>query len=483
MKTIRAQAIVMSAAAIAVVVLVGMVALDALLARELRAAFDQSLRARAEGLAALVQWDGRTIEFDFSDERTSWAGSRAATGGFAVDCDRGHGWQPIERLGLQADDAVVNAMADSAVDGLDAAGRSIRSMRVRAMVDAEASEHEPGETRQSGGEERTAAALPIRVTVSADRSPLDAQITQTRWLIISSALMIVACGATAVGLAIARGLRPLNRLSSEVAHIEPGSEHARLATARLPDELRPIASQVNALLDRAHSVIERERGFASAASHEFRTPIAEARMLLEVALRHERSEPEWRSTARSSLEVLARMQSLVDALLAAARHARVDMQALHQPSIEACTAITKIVDGTCVQLGRPRHSVTIEAPEGVRVQCSDAAFESIVGNLVRNALEYGVVDEASPVRIEVLHDPEHGRLRISVLNRANGLSHADLDRMFDPLWRKDAARAGDGHFGLGLSVARTLASAFGGSIIASMPNASTIRVDVELPAG
>jgi len=98
-------------------------------------------------------------------------------------------------------------------------------------------------------------------------------------------------------------------------------------------------------------------------------------------------------------------------------------------------------------------------------------------------MEHGMVDDASPVRIEVLHDRERRRLCISVLNQANGLSHADLDRMFDPLWRKDAARAGDGHFGLGLSVARTLASAFGGSIIASMPDASTIRVDVELPAG
>jgi len=482
MRSIRAQAIVMSAAAIAVVVLVGMVALDALLARELRTAFDRSLRARAEGLAALVQWDGRTIDFDFSEERTSWVGSRAATGGFAVDCDRDHGWQPIERLGLQADASVANAMADSAVDGLDAGGRSIRSMQVRAMVDAETSEQESGEIQRSGGEEQAAAALPIRVTVSADRSPLDAQVTQTRWLIISSALLIVACGATAVGLAIARGLRPLNQLSEEVAHIEPGSEHARVSTTYLQDELRPIASQVNALLDRAHSVIERERGFASAASHEFRTPLAEARMLLEVALRNERSEPEWRATARSSLEVLARMQSLVDALLAAARHARVDMQALREPSIEACAAITKIVDGTCAQFGRPRHSVVVEAPQLVAVQCSGAAFESIVGNLVRNAMEHGMVDDASPVRIEVLHDRERRRLCISVLNQANGLSHADLDRMFDPLWRKDRARAGDGHFGLGLSVARTLASAFGGSIIASMPDASTIRVDVELPA-
>jgi len=458
------------------------VALDALLARELRTAFDQSLRARAEGLAALVQWDGRMIDFDFSDERTSWVGSRAATGGFAVDCDRGHGWQPIERLGLQADASVANAMADSAVDGLDAEGRWIRSMQVRAMVEAETSEQEAGETQQSSGEEQTAAVLPIRVTVSADRSPLDAQITQTRWLILSSALLIVAFGATAVGLAIARGLRPLNLLSAEVARIEPGREQARLATKYLQAELRPIASQVNALLDRAHSVIDRERGFASAASHEFRTPIAEARMLLEVALRNERSEPEWRSTAQSSLEVLARMQSLVDALLAAARHARVDMQALHEPSIDACAAITKIVDGTCAQLGRPRHSVVVEAPQLVAVQCSGAAFESIVGNLVRNALEHGMVDDASPVRIEVLHDMERRRLSISVLNQTSGLSHADLDRMFDPLWRKDRARAADGHFGLGLSVARTLASAFGGSIIASMPDASTIRVEVELPA-
>ena len=90
-------------------------------------------------------------------------------------------------------------------------------MRVRAMVDAEASEYEPSETRQSGIEERTAAALPIRVTVSADRSPLDAQITQTRWMILCSALLIVPCGAMAVGLAIARGLRPLRRLSSHSA--------------------------------------------------------------------------------------------------------------------------------------------------------------------------------------------------------------------------------------------------------------------------
>lgn len=58
---------------------------------------------------------------------------------------------------------------------------------------------------------------------------------------------------------------------------------------------------------------------------------------------------------------------------------------------------------------------------------------------------------------------------ISIINKAQPSPTADLPRLFERFWRKEAARSGGQHVGLGLAVARTFAEAMGGTLTAKMP--------------
>jgi signal transduction histidine kinase len=68
--------------------------------------------------------------------------------------------------------------------------------------------------------------------------------------------------------------------------------------------------------------------------------------------------------------------------------------------------------------------------------------------------------------------------RVEVADDGPGFDPADLERVFEPLFRGDKARGGGGA-GLGLAIARRLARAHGGDVRAA--NADGARVTVTLP--
>jgi len=53
-----------------------------------------------------------------------------------------------------------------------------------------------------------------------------------------------------------------------------------------------------------------------------------------------------------------------------------------------------------------------------------------------------------------------------VANQAEGLEPADVSKLFDRFWRKEEARSGGRHFGLGLPLARMFAKAMGWTLTA-----------------
>lgn len=87
----------------------------------------------------------------------------------------------------------------------------------------------------------------------------------------------------------------------------------------------------------------------------------------------------------------------------------------------------------------------------------------VVGNLIGNAVSHS--PEGSRIAVEIAEKGNPVWFRI--VNDAPDLSEDDLSRLFDRLWRKDLAR-GDGHSGLGLSIALAAARSIGLRIEASL---------------
>ena len=116
-----------------------------------------------------------------------------------------------------------------------------------------------------------------------------------------------------VGIAT-RGLRPLDRLSSDVAALD-GLAGQRLDTAHRFREFSSTVSAINSLVDSLQARARRERGFASDVAHELRTPLA-ALTLQAGAARHDPSPErlaQLEATALRAGHILAQLLDLARA--------------------------------------------------------------------------------------------------------------------------------------------------------------------------
>jgi two-component system sensor histidine kinase QseC len=101
----------------------------------------------------------------------------------------------------------------------------------------------------------------------------------------------------------------------------------------------------------------------------------------------------------------------------------------------------------------------------LEVEADPALLGSILGNLLENAVDYAA--QGGTVEVKIERDAEW--IRLSVANTTADLEAEDIPRLFERFWRKEAARSGGQHVGLGLALARTFAEAMDGILTAEMP--------------
>jgi signal transduction histidine kinase len=247
---------------------------------------------------------------------------------------------------------------------------------------------------------------------------------------------------------VRRGLRPLDQVAAQAMRIDAGSLHSRFRLEGLPAELHPIAARLNDLLERLSAAFERERRFSADVAHELRTPIAELRALAEVALLSPGSQD--RRPFEDVLAATLQMENLVTALLSLAR-----CESGRQPVTLEPIALGEALREAWAPLAaraRARKLRVDQAPCDVVVSADRLLLSSILGNLLANAVEYAPAGGTVGWTLN-----EGAAVELVVSNSNDTLEAADLAHVFEPFWRKDAARADGTHGGLGLSLVAAFA--------------------------
>ena len=202
--------------------------------------------------------------------------------------------------------------------------------------------------------------------------------------------------------------------------------------------------------------------FEGSVSHELRTPLTSMLGHLELLLEAEDLPAEAVHQLRVVHRNTTRLQRLVaDLLDPAAREggllplapAPTDVRALVQESIDVARPHAEAA-GVHLRSGHL-------APVGAVVDAH--RLRQVVENLVSNALKY--TDPEGSVRVDLDVDPAVDELCITVTDTGIGMSREDLQRLFDPFFRSEAARerVAPG-VGLGLGIARSIVAAHGGRI-------------------
>lgn len=105
--------------------------------------------------------------------------------------------------------------------------------------------------------------------------------------------------------------------------------------------------------------------------------------------------------------------------------------------------------------------------------CGDEyAVRQLVSILLDNAVKYALPE--TPIRFVLEKGKPGVVLRCS--NACTPLAEGETEKLFDRFYRSDQARSADGSFGVGLSIARSIAEGHHGFIRAPMPSAGGDRV-------
>jgi two-component system sensor histidine kinase CpxA len=132
--------------------------------------------------------------------------------------------------------------------------------------------------------------------------------------------------------------------------------------------------------------------------------------------------------------------------------------------------------------GAPRgRKVLLVESGGIVVSGWREALSSAIENVVRNALAHTA--DGSTVAVRLFRDPADARrVVVSVRDHGPGVAPGDLERLFEPFFRTDAARhRSSGGTGLGLAIARRAVARHGGRIVARNADGGGLLVEIMLP--
>jgi two-component system OmpR family sensor kinase len=307
------------------------------------------------------------------------------------------------------------------------------------------------------------------------------------WTEVLLSLLAIVLAAGVGTLVVRRQLRPLREVAATAHAVAelPLASGAITLDERVPQhltdertEVGQVGSALNAMLDHVGSSLQARhrseqqvRQFVADASHELRTPLTTIAGYTELA----RLRPDDRVATETALakveEESGRMTALVEDLLLLAR---LDSgRPLDRDHVDLTRLLVEAVSDQRVLA--PDHQWRLSLPESsVDVAGDERRLHQVVTNLLTNARKYTPAGTTVTVTAHATGFTVH--------DDGPGFPPDLADTAFERFVRGDEARsraAGDGGYGLGLSLVHAIVTAHGGTVsLRSTPGDTTISVDV-----
>lgn len=321
----------------------------------------------------------------------------------------------------------------------------------------------------------------VSVQVSQD---MDARARKARREAIKRTWPIALVGPLLVLLAgwiITRSMAPVERVRRDLARRKPGQLES-IDESDLPDEVKPLVSELNHLFDRVSDTIDTQQHFIADAAHELRSPLTAIKLQLQnLRSATSRSTADDSSTAdvTSALDRLEhgveRAARMIDQLISMARQealndtsppVRVDLQALVRDAIVA----------TAPQAADKQIDLGLHQEIPVAIEGWPDALQIMMQNLVSNAIKYTPRDGTVDVSIV----EESGLPVIVVEDSGPGIDPDQRERVLDRFYRGKAADAPGS--GLGLAIVKTICDRHHARLtLARSPRLGGLRASVHFP--
>lgn len=256
---------------------------------------------------------------------------------------------------------------------------------------------------------------------------------------------------------------PIQTLIDGTKRISAG-DFSTLIEVNRRDELGELAHSFNAMSTRIANMLKRERELLLDVSHELRSPLTRMKVALELL-------PDGVGKTQIQHDI-NELNAMLTELLESER-----LQSNNGSLKRTTFNFTELTKEVCSEFRDQHDRLIVHAEHTTTLYADKERIRLLLRNLISNALKYS----QSLVRIHISDTPSHLALR--VVDYGQGIAQDDLNKIFEPFYRTDSARArlnGEGGFGLGLYLCKKIVEAHGGTIAAHSEKGETC-FEIQLP--
>lgn len=307
-------------------------------------------------------------------------------------------------------------------------------------------------------------ARTIEAEESEPQVEKDRELAHVRRLLFASLALGIPLGAGLAALGSAwmtrRSLRAMAAVVSTAGELHVDRLHQRIPIDPHDDvELKQMINALNQMLERVDRAVSGLRRFTQDAAHELRTPLAGLLSRLEICLRQGRDASSLRTTIEATLEDLAALQQLVEALLLLARSDAGELAVCRRDLLlrPLLCDLASLYSGIADERGL---RLQLECGETLTLHSDGVLLGRAIANLLDNACKFS--PDGGEIRLCAKREAD--QIQITVQDQGPGIPPQDCERVFERFYRSDEHRGHTAGFGLGLALTRDFVLALGGTV-------------------
>ena len=210
---------------------------------------------------------------------------------------------------------------------------------------------------------------------------------------------------------------------------------------------------------------QRQVRFIDSVTHELKSPLGSLKLSVQTLDRQRISDQQRADLRRRMLDDIDRLNTFIDDILTASRLGN-GTATLELQTVSLSRLVRRAADRVIQRYHLGQEAIQIHVADSLQLRTSETALETVLKNLLDNAVKYS----HAPIRVVVKAHAQRDRIYISVTDRGIGIPRAHIGRIFERFYRAPTegvhARRGTG---LGLYVVHAIVRTLGGRLRADSP--------------
>ncbi len=269
----------------------------------------------------------------------------------------------------------------------------------------------------------------------------------------------------------AKSLSRIDAIIKKTEEITALNLDEKIGGEKYSDEYGRLVKKMNEMISRIKTSIDYMNQFSISAAHELKTPLTILRGETEIALKSPKTPVEYIEVLKSNYEEIIRLTKIIDNLFFISKidHSLIDIK-------KERVSLDKYLNGIGENLkilGTEKNiGIVVNSNTNSYVDIDKELMNQALSNLIDNAIKYGEENNVITLKGE---NCDTSQVKISVINKGEGIPEELLSKIFDRFYRVESSRnRKTGGVGLGLSVVKAIVNWHDAEILAhSIPNEQT----------